>query len=149
LYNPFIILFGIGVFLSAKNKLSLKFSGALLVIWGIIDYLWMFFPMNMRGNIGSATDSWHLIIAAVTVLSLTLIMGFGSGAKGKKFRIYSIMSIVVMLSLGFILGKMAPKVAANEPTHWIGIIERITVFTPMIWMSILAIILIYNENGSQ
>jgi len=33
----------------------------------------------------------------------------------------------------------ASKVAANEPTPWVGVTERIAVFGSMLWISVLAI----------
>jgi hypothetical membrane protein len=142
LFSPLIIAFGIGVFMSADKKRYLKITAILLILWGISGYAWLFFPMNMRGNIGSASDTGHLVLSALTVLILTLILGFGSGAKGKKFRIYSFFTIGIMLFFGFLVGSMAPKVAAQEPTPWMGIFERISVFSPMIWIIVLAFILI-------
>ncbi|MBW2976966.1 DUF998 domain-containing protein [Candidatus Woesearchaeota archaeon] len=144
-FSPLVIAFGIGVFLSNKKRL-LKVSGILLSLFGISGYAWWFFPMNMRGNIGSATDAGHLVLSAITVLLLALILAFGSGAAGKKFRIYSISTILIMLFFGSLVGMMAPQVAAQEPTPWMGIYERISVFSPMIWMSVLAIILLRKKK---
>ena len=149
MFSPLIIAFGIGVLMSAKRKKSLSVTGILLVLWGISGYAWWFFPMNMRGNIGSASDTGHLVLSALTVLILTLFIGFGSGVKGKKFRIYSILTILVMLSFGFLVGTMAPKVAAQEPTPWMGIFERISVFTPMIWIIVLAIVLLQKDKNNR
>ena len=146
LFSPLIIAFGIGVFLSAGKKHSLSIAGILLALWGVSGYAWKFFPMNMRGNIGSVSDTGHLVLSALTVLLLTLFISFGSGAKGKKFRIYSILTILLMLFFGFLVGTMAPKVAANEPTPWMGIFERISVFSPMIWIIVLAIVLLRKES---
>ena len=145
LFDPLVIAFGMGVFLSSK-KWTLKVNGMLLVLFGISGYAWWFFPMNMRGNIGSPSDTGHLVLSAITVLLLTLILAFGSGAMGKKFRVYSILTILVMLFFGFLVGRMAPLVAANQPTTWMGIYERISVFSPMIWMTVLAIIFIKKEK---
>ncbi|VVB77869.1 Uncharacterised protein [uncultured archaeon] len=145
MFSPLIIAFGIGVFIVGKKR-SLKVTGILLLLFGISGYAWLFFPMNMRGNIGGASDTGHLVLSAITVLLLTLILGFGSGAKGKKFRIYSILTMIIMLFFGFLVGTMAPKVAAQEPTPWMGIFERISVFSPMIWIMVLGIILLKNEN---
>ena len=145
LFDPLIMAFGLGVFLSSKKWLQ-KVTGTLLILFGISGYAWLFFPMNMRGNIGSVSDTGHLVLSVITVILLTLILAFGSDTVGKKFRIYSIATILVMLFFGFLVGQMAPKVAAQESTPWMGIYERISVFSPMIWMSILAANLIHIEK---
>ena len=149
LFSPLVILFGIGVALLSGKKLSLKITGFLLVLWGISGYAWLFFPMNMRGNIGSVSDTGHLILSGITVLLLVAIIAFGSGVAGKKFRVYSFITIAFMIFFGFLTGSTAPLVAANEPTPWMGIYERISVFTPMIWMSILATILLKTSNDKR
>jgi hypothetical membrane protein len=148
LFSPFIIAFGIGVFMSAKKR-SLKVTGILLVLWGVSGYAWWFFPMNMRGNIGSVSDTGHLVLSAITVLLLTLILAFGSGAGGRKFRIYSILTISAMLFFGFIVGTMAPSVAAQLPTPGMGIYERISVFSPMVWIVVFAIVLLKKEKEKK
>jgi hypothetical membrane protein len=144
-FSPLIIAFGIGVFMSAKKR-SLKITGILLVLFGLSGYAWLFFPMNMRGNIGSTSDTGHLVLSAITVLLLTLILAFGSCAEGKKFRIYSFLTLAVMLFFGILVGTMAPSVAAQLPTPGMGIYERISVFSPMIWMSVLAIVLLRKQK---
>lgn len=146
LFSPMIILFGIGVFLSASKKLSLKISGALISLFGLSGYSWIFFPMNVRGNIGSVSDTGHLVLAAITVLLLTLFIAFGSGAINLRFRLFSIFTILIMLFFGYLTATMAPQVAANQPTHWMGIFERISVFSPMIWMTVLATLLLRNRG---
>ena len=88
-FNPLVIIFGMSVYFSAENKRALKMTGTLLILWGISGYAWLFYPMNMRGNIGSASDTGHLVLSAITVLLLTVILVSGSLAFSKKFRIYS------------------------------------------------------------
>ncbi|MCX6903403.1 MAG: DUF998 domain-containing protein [Verrucomicrobia bacterium] len=109
---------------------------------GVIGFGWLVFPMNTRGNIGSATDTGHLVMSGLTVLLMLLFVAFGSGASGKRFRAYSILTIFVMLGFGMYVGAQAPRVAAQLPTPWMGIMERISVFSPMIWVLVLAIVLL-------
>lgn len=142
LYNPLVFAFGLGIVMSAPSKKFLRIAGYIMCISAIVGYGWMFFPMNMRGNIGSASDTGHLVMAGLTVLMMTLFILFGSGAGGKKFRIYSIFTIVVMLGFGTYVGMQAPRVAAQLPTPGMGIIERISVFSPMIWMLVLSALLL-------
>jgi hypothetical protein len=127
-------------------KRPLRIAGWLMAFFGISGYAWHFFPMNMRGNIGSASDTGHLVLSGLTVITLTLFIAFGSGAIGRKFRLYSVLTIAAMLFFGFMVGSMAPAVAAGQPTPGMGTYERISVFAPMIWMSVLAMIMIKNET---
>lgn len=147
LFNPLLIAFGIGVWRSAVEKRSLHIAGILLAIWGALGFVWLFFPMHLRGAIGSTTDTMHLVMAGVTVPLMILFIGFGSGARGKWFRLYSILTILAMLVFGALTGMQAPRVAAQLPTPWLGIIERVSVYAPMLWMLVLAIFLLRRENG--
>lgn len=145
LYSPLIIAFGIGAFQATPGR-PLKTSGILLILFGLSGYVWLFFPMNMRGNIGSASDTGHLVMSALTVLLLTAFISFGSRAKGKIFQLYSFATITVMLSFGLLVARDAPKVAANQPTPWMGVYERISVFSPMIWILALSILLVMKTK---
>ena len=40
----------------------------------------------------------------------------------------------------------APRVEAQLPTPWLGVIERISVYSPMLWILVLAIILLQTEK---
>lgn len=146
IFNPLLTAFGIGVCKVAGMKRSLRIAGVLLAIWGLLGFVWLFFPMHMRGAIGSTTDTMHLVMAGVTVLLITLFIGFGSGARGKWFRIYSILTILAMLIFGALVGKQAPRVAAQLSTPWMGFLERISVYLPMLWVSVLAGILLRTEK---
>lgn len=137
-FDPLLVAFGVGVKNIAGHKRSLRITGWLLIVWGLLGLLWYLFPMNMRGAIGSTTDTMHLVMSGVTVLLIMLFMGFGSGAQGKWFRGYSIATIIVMLIFGAMVGRMAPRVAAQQPTPWMGIMERISVYAPMIWVAMFA-----------
>lgn len=149
-YNPLLIAFGIGVWKSAGAKRSLCTTGILLSAWGILGFLWQFFPMHMRGTVTTATDIGHLVMSGVTILAITLFIAFGSGIRGKWFRLYSFMTILVMLVLGAWVGQQTPRVAADLPTPWLGVIERVMVYAPMLWAAVLAVILLrFCERNSS
>jgi hypothetical protein len=145
--NPLLIAFGMGVW-RASRKRSLHFTGILLAMWGVLGFVWMFFPMHLRGAIGSATDTMHLILAGVTVILLTLFIGFGSGARGKWFRIYSILTILALLVFGALVASQAPRMQAQLPTPWMGVMERVSVFSPMLWVLVLAVVLLRAQARS-
>jgi hypothetical protein len=146
LFNPLLIAFGIGIWRVAGRKRSLSITGILLAIWGVVGFVWLFFPMNMRGAIGSASDTGHLILSGVTVLLIMLFLGFGSGARGKWFRLYSMLTMLAVLVFGALVGLQAPRVAAQLPTPWMGVMERVCVYSPMIWVMVLAVCLLREVN---
>jgi hypothetical protein len=138
LFSPLITAFGIGIVKAAKKKRALRVAGILITIWGLLGFVWLFFPMHLRGAIGSVTDTMHLVMSGVTVILMVTFIGFGSGTQGKWFRVYSILTILAMLIFGALVGQMAPRVAAQLPTPWMGIMERVSVYAPMVWVAVLA-----------
>jgi hypothetical protein len=146
IYAPLVIAFGVGVWLSAGRRRSLQVTGVLLSIWGALGFVWLLFPMHMRGAIGSATDTGHLVMAGITVILMITFIGFGSCAGGRWFRVYSVATIFATLGFGALVGTMAPKVAAQLPTPWMGVLERVSVFSPLIWVLMLAVVLLHAKG---
>ena len=147
-WSPLVIAFCIGVWLLAGQKHTLRVTGILIALWGILGFMWLFFPMHMRGTETSTTDVMHVVFAAAQVLLMVLFIAFGAAAHGKGFRIYSIGTIVALLVFGALTGMQAPAIATGQPTPWMGIIERVSVYAPMLWMLIFAIVLFCAQSRS-
>lgn len=139
-YSMLEIAFGLGVWDSASGKRPLRVVGVLLIAIGLVDLVAPFVaPMHLRGAERSLTDTMHIVFASVDVLFILLITGFAASAFGKLFRLYSIGTIVVVVVFGTLAGLDGPRIAANLPTPWVGMTERISVFGYMLWLLVLAI----------
>jgi len=139
-YSMLVMAFGVGVIESARGKRRLLVAGALLVGISIVDLLAPFVaPMNLRGTERTLTDTMHIVLASVDVLFILLIIGFGASTFGKRFRRYSIGTILIVLVFGTLAGLDGPRIAENLPTPWLGVTERISVFSYMLWIMVLAI----------
>lgn len=68
-------------------------------------------------------------------------MGFGAAAFGRRFRIYSFLSLAVVVTFNALALAYAPEVAAGQPTPWIGLYERIAFSAYFLWLSVLAVAL--------
>jgi Protein of unknown function (DUF998) len=142
-YDVLVIAFGLGVWESASRKRALRFTGGLLVGIGIIGLVTTpFFPMHLRGAEKTFTDTMHATLTFVLVLFILLAIGFGAIAFGKRFRLYSIATILILLVFGALAGLDAPRVEANLPTPWLGVTERINIFGYLLWVVVLAIALL-------
>jgi hypothetical protein len=142
-YTPLMIAFGLGVWLSAGAKRSLRAAGALLAAFGIIGYLWVLFaPMNPVGQARTATDIMHLVFLVVQIFVMVLFMSFGAVALGRGFRRFSILMIVVMLAAGGVVGTRAEAIAAGHSPPWLGLVERMSIYAPMIWIIAFAVIIL-------
>jgi hypothetical protein len=67
-------------------------------------------------------------------------MGFGAAAFGKRFRVYSLVTLVVVVTFNALAIAYAPQVSAGEPTPWIGLYERIAFSAYFLWLSVLAVV---------
>lgn len=139
-YSVLVITFGLGVWGSASGKRPLRVAAGLLVGIAVVDLVAPFVaPMHLRGAERTLTDTMHIVLASVDVLFILLIIGFGASAFGKRFRLYSIGTILVVVVFGTLAGLDGPRIAANLPTPWVGVTERISVFSYMLWLVVLGI----------
>lgn len=139
-YSVLVFAFGLGVWGSASGKRPLRVAGALLIGIALVDLVAPFAaPMHLRGAERTLTDTMHIILASVDVLFILMIIGFGAFAFGKRFRLYSIGTILVVVAFGTLAGLDGPRIAANLPTPWVGVTERISVFSYMLWLVVFAI----------
>jgi hypothetical protein len=145
-YSVFLTAFGFGVWFSAHQKRSMRISAGLLIAYGIISFAWFFVPMHPRGTEFTITDILHVVMAAVTVLMVLFIIGFGSGAFGKSFRIYSIVTILLLVVFGGLTFLQADRVAADLPTPWMGVYERINVYGYMLWIVVFSAGLLHRQE---
>jgi hypothetical protein len=88
----------------------------------------------------------HIILTVVTVFSWMLILGFGATAFGKRFRLYSIGTLLTVLVFGALTGPQAAALAAGQPTPWLGLTERINIYSFMLWAAVLAAVLLRKEK---
>lgn len=98
--------------------------------------------MTVRGTEGPLRNLMHIPATAVMSLPLVLSMGFGAAVLGKRFRWYSIATIVTVLVFGALTSLQAPQLAANQPTPWMGLTERINIYATMLWFAVLGIALL-------
>lgn len=135
-YTLLSIAFGCGVWLYGERNRPLRVVGSLLILNGVIGIFWP--PMHLRGAEFTWTDALHIVFSIVTVVIFMLQIGFGATAFGKRFRFYSIATMIVMIGFGMLTAFDAPRIAANLPTPWIGVWERISIGAYVVWVVALA-----------
>jgi hypothetical protein len=144
-YTVLVTAFGWGIWKSAGRNRALRNVGRLVAAYGALGLVWPLAPMHLRETLaaggGTWTDTLHLALGAITVLLMLTAMVIGSGAFGRRFRIYSVGSLVVLVLFAGLTFNDAPGVAHNLPTPWIGIWERINIGVFLVWVVVLAIAL--------
>lgn len=142
-YPVLFAAFGWGVLLSSRDG-RLRVTGGLIIAYAIFNAYWP--PMHMRGIEPTLTDTLHIAWAMTVVLLMIAMMVFPALTLGKRFRIYTISTIVMHLIFGVLSAFEAPNIPRNDPTPMIGICERINIGVFMIWVIALAIVLLKREK---
>jgi len=149
-YSLLVYAFGLGAWRSSGRNRALRFTGGLLIgkeILGLV--VTIFFPIHLRGVEGTSVDTMHGILTGVGVLFILLAIGFGATPFGPRFRLYSIVTIVMLVVFGLLTGVDAPRIGADQSTPWMGVFERVAISGFLIWVMALAITLLRAEDDSE
>ena len=152
-YTLLVTAFGWGIWESARRNRALRVVGVLIVAYGAMGIGWPFAPMHQRAVLatggGTLADTMHIVFSIVTGLLTTVAMGFGAAAFGKRFRLYSIATMVIFIVFIALTGLDGPRVAANLPTPWVGVWERIFMGVFLLWVAVLAIALLRVRDSQD
>ena len=143
-YTLLMCAFGLGVWKMAERNRNLRIAGSLMILNVVIGLFWP--PMHQREVLaaggGTLTDTLHIVFTLITVPLFLLAIGFGASSFGKRFRIYSSVTIMVLIVFGVLTGFDSPRMEANLSTPWIGVWERISIGAYMLWVVVLSIALL-------
>lgn len=127
-----LVCFAAGVWRAAERFISV------LIVANALDslVLWNFFPMHMREEEPTFTDTMHGLLAINPFVLATIVCG--AVAFRGWFRGYSLATIgllVVMAALAFAEG---PRMLAHQPTPWLGLTERVSQYAHQVWVAVFA-----------
>jgi hypothetical protein len=143
IYNLFVSLFGVGLFHKVNSRLEGRLNGIVgslaLVAVGMAGLLMeLAFPQEHGGIATTFAGTMHFVMAGVASLGtmaavLMLAFWFRTIPALKGYFLYSIISVAVI----FISGGMSAAAMANHSPLF-GLIERITIFTFILWVFVVA-----------
>jgi uncharacterized protein DUF998 len=139
-YTLLIAAFGWGIWTASRGARRLRLAGALLVCSGLFGLFWP--PMHLRGAGFSLTDTLHIVWTAVSLLITLVVMGLAASEFGRGFRVFTFAILAIWLVCGTLTALAGPRLAANLPTPWIGVWERINAGAYLLWLVVFAIALI-------
>lgn len=144
-----MVPFGIGVWRSADGThRRLRVAGALLLALGVLSFaIGPFSAMQMRGIDQGTTGRMHVVGIAIGGLLIVGAMAAGATAFGRRFRLYSIATIVVTLAFGVWSGREAPRIVQDLATPWVGVKERVCVYSYQLWFIVLASTLLRRRDA--
>ena len=136
-----MLLFSVGVWLSSNDSRILRVL-SIVILANAIDslILWNFFPMHMRGIQPTFTDTMHGILAINPFVLISIILG--AVHFRNWFRLYSIITILLLLATATTAFSYVPLVISNKPTPWMGLTERMGQYVHQVWHAALAIVLL-------
>ncbi len=138
-----LLLFGFaaGIALSARANRALRLTGWMFAASAIDALLlWNFFPMHMRGEARTLTDTMHLVLGANPFVWLSLI--FAAVAFRHAFRPLSIATLLLILSPAVFAFQYAPALDSGGATPWLGLAERAAQYGYQVWQTALALLLL-------
>jgi hypothetical protein len=143
-YGVLVTAFGVGVWASASRRGAGRITGALLVGYALTGAVTgVFLSAPTRETLDAGEETWrntmHLPGTAVSVLCILLAIGSGSTLLGRRFRNYSYATILAILVFGVLAGRQIGQMGENQPTPWLGIVERGNIYAIMLWVAVLAI----------
>src|SRR5918993_5752055 len=143
-YGVLVTAFGGGVWASASRRGAGRITGAMLVGYALIGAVTgVFLSAPTRETLEAGEETWrnimHLPATGVSVLCILLAMGFGSTLLGRRFRYLSYAAILAILVFGILAGRQIAQMGENQPTPWLGIVERANIYAIMLWVAVLAI----------
>jgi hypothetical protein len=149
IYSALMMAFGWTVWTSAPNR-RLRIVGALLFTQSVFGVFWP--PMHQRTVLAAGgatmTDTLHIVWTVVTSVFFMVALAFGAAALGRRFRIYSLVTLAIVFACGAWTGTYAPAIQANLPTPWAGVWERINTNVFMLWVVVVAATLL-RYRGSR
>jgi CubicO group peptidase (beta-lactamase class C family) len=108
-----------------------------------------FFEMHQRGSGDLASDLPHIVLTGVLVLLSLLAIGLGAFTLGKRFRNYSLATLLLMIALGAMSAPYGARLALGQPTPGFGILERVNIYSSLLWVGVFAVALLRRSSSSD
>jgi hypothetical protein len=151
-WSALLLAFGIGIWRSGVGRRWLRGLGAVIAVHGIWSLAWIWFPMSPRADLATggpgASDTGHLVLVTMTGVFVVGELALAAVAFGNRFRVYAAASAVIMLVFGSLTSSWPAKLEAGEATPWMGLFERISIVTWLVFLVVVAVTLIRQRHRS-
>ncbi len=144
-YNLLVLAFTGGVWRSAAGSRAGRLTAVALAGYGVTSSVGLVAaPMDLRAA-GLTDQTWlHIWTTALQGVFILLALAVGAFIRRGWFRWYTVATLVVTLVFGAWAG-----LQATTDSPWIGLTERVNIYTWMIWIAILGITFARPETSSD
>ncbi len=147
-YNLLVSAFAVGVGSSRGSKRTARITGVMIIGYAVLSMITpLLFQMDMRGTEATPRGSLHGVMTLLMSLFILLSMGFGAFLVGRWFRNYSFVTIVIVITFGALTALQIPQLEAGQSTPWMGLTERINIYSTMLWFAALGSALLRSQAG--
>ena len=146
--SALLFLFSIGIWMSAHGERRLRLMAVMMAL-NTVDalILWNVFPMHMRGEPTTFTDTMHALLAINPFVLATVILG--AMAFPGRFRRYTLATIVFTSVLAIYSLSYVSAIVDNQPTPWMGGTERAAQYATNLWYAVLAVLLLRRSAPTR
>lgn len=135
-YNALILAFGIGVWLSRRNRAQ-GVTAILLIIYAIAGVIGLLvFPLDYNAS-GSGASMHMAATFTLIILMFAFIVSAAVGGS-RAFRIYSVLTVVIIIGGATLAGMQVPRIEAGLPTPGLGVFERLNIYAMLLWVVVFA-----------
>ena len=143
--STLLLLFAIGIWMSSNGRRVLRWLAAMMALNALNALvLWNVFPMHMRGEQPTFTDTMHGLLAIDPFLLTAVVLG-AVAFKG-RFRVYTITTIIFTSILAIWSMSYVPAIIDQRPTPWMGALERAAQYATNLWYTVFAIMLMRRND---
>lgn len=142
-----LLAFGVGVWRMGAGNRPLRIAGLALTLFSA-QALWAvpFASMQLRGAERTFSDTLHLVDGAFAGLLLATVIGFSAAALDARFRAYSVGALLLVLFFSAWSGMDYSNLVADRPTPWLGVKERVAVYSYQAWLVVFGATLLRRER---
>lgn len=146
-YNILVACFAVAIWKTGSPRRIARITGAIMLGYAIMSMVTpLYFQMDMRGATPTPRGSLHPLMTAVMSLFILLSIGFGAFLSGRRFRIYSFVTLIVIIIFGMLTVSQVQELEAGIDTPWMGLKERVNIYLTMLWFAILSLNLVKQEH---
>jgi CubicO group peptidase (beta-lactamase class C family) len=151
LYGLLMLAFGWGVWRSDPNSKALRVAGASLLLAAFSGFYWP--PMHRREVLeaggASLTDTLHVAWTMGWAVLTVIAMIAGAMSFGRRFCIFTAITIVALIGAGFVAGSQSPAMDANLPTPGLGIWQRVNITAYLVWLATFSVALLHRPASRR